>query len=433
MFARLVWIALVLAVGCDKPSHENLDKWTHTEQGPEKLKKALANEGIDPDLSAHAAANMVKTGRDPDVRAVLQTMTPARRVEVVGKLAPRLWEIARIEGDMLMPGPLQVSAKDALVMIYSYGDAAEKTQIGAYLTDWYCVASYEGRAAVGAVLGATVIRMIGASAGKKLMQVLDALIAEPGQGTKRKRIGDELMLAIAASGNPEGVKYLLDLVRLDRGDETLPLRAMSALYKAYVDSGGMFDKVEPAALIPHLDAIVAIAKDDKSPGAVADDAVALIRAAGPPACLPPLLTMIAHPHSNPRFKYVGADNALKCGGVPAIPQVVHALPDGPYDQADLGGTVVLDIAGMTPRDQVLTALRALLGEKSRLSQWVAIETLTAMKSVEDAPRIAAVQSKDVLVGFWGDQSDLDPKERKPDPTLGQRAKELAARVATPPK
>ena len=124
MIARLVLIALLVA-GCEKTNHDNIDKWTHTEKGPGKLKKALSDESIDPDLSAHAAANLIKMGKDPEVRQILDQMGQARRQAVIGKLAPRLWEIARIEGDMQMPRPIQVTAKDALVMLRKYSDDSE--------------------------------------------------------------------------------------------------------------------------------------------------------------------------------------------------------------------------------------------------------------------------------------------------------------------
>jgi len=86
---------------------------------------------------------------------------------------------------------------------------------------------------------------------------------------------------------------------------------------------------------------------------------------------------------------------------------------------------------MSPRDQVLGQLRDLLADKGKVARWVAIEALAAMKSVEDAPKIEALAgSKDKLVGYWGDQSQKEPKDRKDDPTLGQRAKELAAKLGT---
>jgi len=213
---------------------------------------------------------------------------------------------------------------------------------------------------------------------------------------------------------------------MDRGDATLGRRAMSALYKAYVDPGGLFDVADPQALIPNLATIVDVAKDDAQDGQAANDAVALIRATGEPHCLAPLLRMVGAPHRVARFKYVAANNALRCGGAKAIVEVVRALPDaGAYAKDELTGAISGEIARMTPRDQVLAAARALVTDTSTLAKWVAIETLAAMKSTDDAARIAALGgNRERLVGYWGERA-----EGKEDPTLGQRAKELSAALA----
>ena len=426
MIARLVLIALLVA-GCEKTNHDNIDKWTHTEKGPGKLKKALSDESLDPDLSAHAAANLIKMGKDPDVKQILDQMGQARRQAVIGKLAPRLWEIARIEGDMQMPRPIQVTAKDALIMLRKYSDDAGKQQIDTYLMDWYGAPSYEGRAGVGATLGASVVRMIGAPACKKLKAVTDGLIAAPGQEKAKNRLGDELLLGLAASGSPECVKYILDIAKMKRGDESLPTRAMSALYKAYVDPGGLFDICDPSPLVPEIDDIVSIARDDAMPPAASNDAVSLIRVIGMPHCQAALVGMVAHPHPDPRFKYVAANNALRCAGTKAIKEVVQALPEGPYARDELVGAVAGEIAKMSPKDQVLAALHELLDSKRTIDKWVAIEALAAMKIPEETARIAKVSGSEKLTGYWGDGAD------KPDPTLGQHAKDLAAGKADQPK
>ena len=434
MSARLLLIAIALVfAGCEKTNHENIDKWTRTQKGPGKLKKALTDEGIDADLSAHAGANMIRMGNDPEVREAFEQMSPARRVQVIEKLAPRLWDVARIEKEDDLPGAPQITAKDALIGLRKYASDAEKQQIDTYLIDWYTTIAYEGRAKVGAVLGAAVMRMVGPAGGKKLMAVANATIAAPGQEKAKLRIGDELMIGMAASGNPEAVKYVLDIAKMDRGDTTLPKRAMRALHTAYVNPGGLFDLADPAALVPNLDALVAIAKDESMPGTAVNDAIELIRAAGSPACLPPLVAMIPYPHKEPRFRYAVAYAAILCGGTKSFVEVVKALPDsGNYAKDDLNGAVSGEIAKLTPRAAVLEGLRGLLAEKDRMSRWVAAEALVLMKSVEDAPKIAALSgAKDKLVGFWGDQSDKDPKDRKEDPTLGQRAKDLAEALTKP--
>lgn len=428
MVTRLVPIALVTLIaliGCEKPTHENIEKWAGTKKGPGKLRSAFLDSDLDPDLSAHAAAVMVKTGRDGEVRTALDQMSPERRSQIVTKLAPRLWDMARIEGDMLRPAPLQTQAKDALVIIRKYADETTRAQIDGYLIDWYAVPSYEGRANAGAHLGVTVLRMLGPSAAKKMISVVNGIIAAPGQERTKKRIGDDLMLGLAATGDPEAVKYLLDIARMDRGDPTLPNRAMAALYRAFVNPEGLIEAVEPAALIPNLDDLVAIAKDDAMPPTAANSAVALIRSVGRPHCLAPLLSMVPHPHADPVFRYLGPDHALKCGGVQAIKDVVRAMPDQPYEKASLTGSVVLTISKLEPREQVLVELRDLLGDNSRIARWVAVEALAAMKSVEDAARIKAVKGGgDKLVGYWGDERG------KPEPTLAQRAKELAAQLTS---
>jgi hypothetical protein len=411
-----------LAPACEKTDDESIDKWVRTQKGPEKLRKAVANESLDADLSAHAAANLIKMGEDADVRTILETMGASRRAEVIAKLAPRLWTLARVEGEMTMPGPDKVAAKDALFAVRKFADEKGRGQIDGYLTEWYTGGYYEGRAQLGANLGATVMRTLGPAAGKKLMDAANAVVARPASGGKRVRIGDELLLGMAASSSPEAVKYVLDIAHMDRGDTTLTGRALSALYRAYVDSHGLFDLADPAGLVPNLDAIVAIAKDDTNPNQVTNDAVSLIRVVGMPHCLPPLVSMVAFPHRDPRYRYLGANNALKCGGVKAILEVVRALPEGGYPHADLAGAVWGEIASLTPRDQVLAAARELLGDKGRIARWVAIEVLAALKSKEDADRIKGVSGpSERLTGYWAPgESD------KAEPTLGQRAAELAA-------
>lgn len=435
MFPRaLLILSLMLGAGCEKTNHENIDKWTRTEKGPGKLEKALKDEGLDADLSAHAAANMIRMGNDPAVRAAFDTMSDGRRNAVLQKLAPRLWDLARIDKEDALPASQQIVAKDSLINLRKHGDAAMKQQIDNYLIDWYAVMSYEGRAKVGSTLGAAAMRMIGPAAAKKMIGVLNGVVAAPGQDKTKIRIGDELLLGLAATSDPEAVKYVIDVAGMDRGDPTLAKRAMNALRTAFVDPGGRFDVADPAGLGPNLDALVKVAKDERMIGQPGNDAMELVRAVGAPGCLEPLLSLIALPHPEKNFRYAAAYNAIGCGGVAAIVPAVSALPEAPYGQKELDGAVISEIVKLTPKDKVLAALRQLLDEKSRIARWVAIEGLAKLKSVEDAPKIAALSgSKDKLVGYWGDQSGVEPKDRKEDPTLGRRAKELADGLAGGPK
>ncbi len=417
LLAPVVFVA-TLAGACEKTDHDSIEKWGHTQKGPGKLKKVLHDEA-DADLAAHAAVVMITHSQDTEVREALTEMAPSRRTEIVKALAPRLWQIARLEKDNDLPVGDQSVAKDWLFNLRKLADDATRTQIDGYLLDWYAVPSYPSRQQAGMIQGVTVIRALGPAAGKKMMAVVDGYIAQPGQEKVKLRIDDNLLLALAASGSPEAVKDLLDIMKLDRGDKTLAERTMNALFRAYVDPRHEFEMVDAKALAPSLDTLVGLAQNDTTESGIADDAASLIRAIGMPKCLQPLLGVIPHPHANARFRYAAPNNALLCGGTPAIVDVVRAMPDLAYGQAELAGSVVLTISRLGPKDQVLTALRTLLADKKKIARWVAMETLAAMKSTEDAGKIAALgKEREILSGYWGQARG------KPEPTLGARATEL---------
>jgi hypothetical protein len=260
-----------------------------------------------------------------------------------------------------------------------------------------------------------------------LIAQANRIIATPDQDGRRRRIGDQLMLGLAVSGSPDAARLLLDIFGMDRGDKSLPERVMSALYRAYLDSAGQYDLADPAALKPQLARLGEIARDDRNSAQIANDAVALIRAAGLPECLEPLLAMVNHPHRDPRFLWVGVNNAVRCGGPEALARVAEALPtSGKYERAVLGGSTWETFASIGKRDGFIAAARALLGSKSWVARWIAIETLGALSAKSDAAAVAALaKDKAKLAGYWGDQEELPKAERKQEPTLGQRASEIA--------
>lgn len=418
---------LVLVTACEKTNHESIDKWMTSKKGMGKLKSALTDSSLDPDLSAHAAENLLRKGEDELLRKTFEGMNPSRRDKVLPRFVERLWKLARVEGELVKPSPTQEMAKDMLYDARSWADPATKETIDRYLVDWLTGGYYEGRASAGRHLGAQIIRVLGPRAGEGLIAQANRIIATPDQDGKRRAIGDQLLLGLAVSGSPDAVKLILDIFGMDRGDKTLPDRAMAALYRAYLDTGGQWDLADPAALAPHLARLGEIAKDDRNSAQVTNDSVALIRAAGLPHCLEPLLGMVNHPHRDPRFLWVGVNNALRCGGPEALGRVAEGLPtSGKYESGVIGGATWGTFASLGKRDGFIAAARELLGSKSWVARWIAVETLGVLASKPDADRVAALaKDKTKLAGFWGDQEDLPKAERKPEPTLGQRATEVA--------
>jgi hypothetical protein len=333
--STLACLALALAVpaasGCEKTDHATIDKWKGTQKGEGKLRAAMLNSSLDADLSAHAAANLIVIGREPDVREALEgtKLSADRKAALTAKLVPRLWPMARIEGELAVPSSAQTAAKDTLFSIRKFASPEVRATIDGYLVDWYTSGYYEGRATLGAYLGAQILRAIGAPASAPMIAAANAVVAKPptvdAQGRQsRPKIGNELLLGLAAVGSPETVKYVLNIVGMtDRGDDTLGTRAMAALHTAFVDPGGRFDVNSPEGLTANLAQLTAIAKEDDYANAIANDAVTLIRMTGKPACLAPLIELTGYPQRGQRFRYVGANSALKCGGADAFVQVAN--------------------------------------------------------------------------------------------------------------
>jgi hypothetical protein len=423
-------LGLILG-GCDKPSHENLDKWMRTKKGPDKLREALS-ETEDPDLAAHAAANLVRKKLDGDAKARLEKLPPERRDAVIEKLVPRLWDMARLEGELTVPNGDQAMAKDLLVDVRQMSQGGARARIDGFLLDWYTSGFYDARATPGRHSGASVMRMLGTPAGDRLIPIADSILAKSLVGAERLRISNELLLGIAASGSPASVKYLIDLTGVDRGDKSLRKRAISALYLAYVEPEGRFPVADPVALVPYVQQLVGFANGGEE-GQVVNDAVALVRATGKPTCMAPLLAVVSYAHEQFVYRYVGATAALRCGGASAIAPVVAAFPESAsYSQQQMGGAVWMVIAKLEERGAVLDALRALAKGEGKLGRWIAIEALTAMRSTEDLPLIQSISSdRRKLIGFWGNQADVPAKDRKAEPTLGARAEELVAELSSP--
>lgn len=417
------WIVLAFIVAaCGDVDHGDVDEAMDTEKGPGKLRGWVADGSLDPDLSAHAAQNLVILGEDSAVLPAFEKLSPERRAKVLAKLAPRLWKLARIEGDLTAASGQQSAAKDLLFELRGFADDATRATIDGYLTEWFTGGYYEDRSGRGRIAGEVVMRALGPAAGPAMLRAANAVIAAPEQaGGKRVRIGDRVLLGLAVTGDPEATKRVLDLVTLDRGDPSLAERAVDALYRAYVEPPGQaFPPAEPAGLTPNLPALALIARDRSRPNGMINDAFDLIEAAGPPGCVDTLVPMVEHPE-NVRYLWVAATRALACGGVAAIAPVIQAMPEsGDYEHQAMEDAIIAEIVKMEPREQVLVAARTLVGGSSPVARWVGIEVLAALGSRDDASRIAGLAGdKAVLQGYWGEVTG------KGKMTVGKRASELA--------
>mgnify|MGYP001765282838 CR=1 FL=1 len=272
-------------------------------------------------------------------------------------------------------------------------------------------------------LGVTVMRELGSKAAAKMIAAANMIVAKPEKDGRRLVVSDEILLGLAVTGDPEAVRYVLDLVGMDLKDPSLGKRAVSALYRAYVEPSALHALADAKALTPNIKAIIDIAKDGNQPPQVTNDAVNLIRMIGMPHCLPALTEMVSFPAREIRYRYVGANNALKCAGAEGIVGVVTALPtDLGYDKEELVGAVASEIVKLGNRPEVLAAVRTLAAEKSWVARWVAVEAIAGLKASAEVGVVRGLTGdKTVLRGYHGAAGG-----KKAEPTLGARAKEVAA-------
>lgn len=435
LVATAVLLVAASLAGCEKVDHENLDRWMSTENGADKLTKALRSDDHDADIRAHAAQNLIlhPEGLFGVVKDELDNMDKGEAQSVMEKLAPRLWENARIAGEMDVPTPEQGQAKDALYDLRKYAGDKTRAQIDEYLIEWLAGGYYDGRAKVGRVGGREIIRDIGRPAAPKLLEgARRILIKPPGSEGEHIKMGDQLLVALANTGDPAAAEFVIDLAIKDYKDETLPKRALAAMHDAYVEpaQGTPIPGRDP--LLPHVLKLAAIAKDENLPGEMNNDAVDLIGAIGPPECVPPFVEMASLPAAQSAFRWVGAQRGLRCGGALAVVPILEAVPkEYGFERALLEKYLWKEILAAPGAKQVADQLRELLKSSSWVARVTGIEVLGMMKNketaAEDAKRIRALAGeRTVLGGWWGKQKDVPPGKKKKDPTLGQVAQQVAA-------
>jgi len=432
--AALVLVTLGALAGCDKVDHDNIDKWVETENGAEKLKKALRSSDHDADLRAHAAENLIlhPEGQFVDVKDAFDNMEEAEQQKVMEQLVPRLWEKATSgPDDPMKVSQTNIQSKDAMFELRQFAGDKTRAKIDEYLIEWLSK-FYEGRAQTGRVSGRTIVREVGKSSAPKLLQIARAmLVRPPGSEGERLKVGDELLVALAWTGDADAAGLLMDMVSKDYKDESLPKRAIAALHEAYVEpvTGTPLPAHDP--LGPHISKLADVAKNESLPGVMNNDAIELIAAVGPPECIQPFVDMAALPTVRRDFRWTGVQRGLRCGGAAAIIPILDTVPvNNWYERALLEKYIWKEILAAPGGAKVAEQVRQLLSSQSWVARVTAIEVLGVMSAgkdsaAEDAKRIRALAGdRTVLKQWWGKEEG----KKRPDPTLGQVAKEVAGRL-----
>lgn len=433
--ALILLVAGALGVAaCEKASHENIDKWLSTEKGVDKLRQALRDSDEEADVRAHAAQNLIihVENHHAIVREALEDMSDQERHAVLAALAPRLWESAKVAREKEVPTPLQGQAKDGLFEFRGMADEATRQKIDGYLVEWLAGGHYEGRATIGRFNGRTIVRALGPVAAPKLLEAARRILVRPPDADgSRPKVGDELLAALASTGQAEAITLLVDMVTKDYKDPSLPKRALAAMHEAFVQPVSGQPVPARPALVGEVERLGQIARDENLSGVMNNDAVDLVAVIGPPECIAPFVELTKMPSLQQAFRWVGIQRGLRCGGAQALAPIVEAMPTTiPYERALLEKYVYKEVLAAPGAAKAAEQARHLLASPSWVARITGIELLGALKqrptADEDAKRIRQLaKDRTVLKGWWGAEKDTPPGKKKADPTIGQIALEVA--------
>jgi hypothetical protein len=218
-------IALAIgSAGC-KVTSADVDTWKGTRKGPGKMVAVMLADKFEMPLRTYAALELVEMERQDvdgvaEMQRAIQKLEPETRTEIVKSLADGLIELmnkpaAKPSPDG-SPPPHQVRAKDAAFLLVSSASPDVKEKLTRAVVSWY-TADFNGRSLSGNFSAEQVVRGLGASAAKSLVDALNStlpqqaliklaeLIGQIGDPETRQKAGQRL---VAIEREMEGPQFL---------------------------------------------------------------------------------------------------------------------------------------------------------------------------------------------------------------------------------
>ncbi|MFH0899645.1 MAG: hypothetical protein V2A73_03325 [Pseudomonadota bacterium] len=415
-------ILLSVVAGCEKPTHASIDKWRGTVKGPSKLLATVVDSSLEADLRGHALQALVSVDKSKEALDVLKGLSQQDRAAILDNATDRLWDDCKLAEELQVPTSKQLAAKDALFLFREAADDPVRDKMDARLLDWL-VGYYEERAKQGLFRGEVIVRTLGVKAAPKLLEATQAIVdASTKSATTIPVAGDELLKSLAFSGAPEAISLILKLAEKQHADPTLQVRAMGALYYAYVQTTDepVTNRGVLIQFMPQLLTMASAPAPYPQPGENVNVAVALIAAAGKPHCLAPLASLAAHHEEVRRWQAV--QQGLKCAGVDGVAPMAEALPQNlSYPRAiaeKYFWDKIVDLGSGAAEPA-----RALLKSQGWFARVTGVAVLARLGSRSDVAALRAIKGDGRRArGYWKE----DPaSKRKPEPTVGALAIEVA--------
>jgi hypothetical protein len=420
-FWLLTLLALSLSGSACKVTNSDIDTWKGTRKGPGKMVAVMLANKFDLQLRTYAALELVEMDRQDvdgvtEMQHAIQKLDPEVRVQVVEGLADGLIALMKKPPEKPSsdggPPAYQVRAKDAAFLLVPSASPAVREKLTQAVVGWY-TEDFNGRSLSGNFSAEQVVRGLGASAARSLVDALNAklpqqaliklseLIGQLGDPASRQRAGQRLVQIEREMEGPAFLEWLKGKIRDQMASQPGATPDAARITKAaelnrqnFIDTGVLpamkylADQPEVAnrlielashkdakltdrrtnALMAlegkvgpdHLDQVLAIALDSSNPVAVRDyafDRVGDIRSPKALASLWPLLNS-----EDQRLRWRAAELVLAIGGNAVLPEFFSKLPNGggvAYEPEELDG-YAQRMAQMSPapRDIALAQLQS---------------------------------------------------------------------------
>jgi hypothetical protein len=413
-------------LGCEV-TPEKIQQWKGIESGPRKLRDAVRNESLKPEIRSAAAEALVELALQDDLAQDVKELKPASQTALLGVLGPRLIETAKGSDPAAPPSRKQRNAKDALFLLRDAAPGAQHGAVDAALIEW-CTVDLTGRQTAGGHATAKILKAIGPKAGPALVKLLkkpgpDFDLAarllgqigdEPARNAggevlidlarKEKPIKDSTFEALGRVGGAAVVKFLGDIVERGRDGEEDARRALLALQ-----------------LAPRSEALplaLRAAQNRKNKDTIRHEGLELARRIGGKAAGEGAAPVIEDPdlvlgwHA---FEVVMA--TLKGEGVKVgleKLQLRHLAKKD--DLPDFLVRHVKDHAGKDARPLLI----AELGSKNPAARLAAVVCLAELGTSEDAPALEKLAGDGTKIRGWPGSATIGPEARSAVERLKQK-------------
>lgn len=501
--AFLLCIVSGLLCGACKVTEKDVDTWKGTRKGPGKMVAVIVADKFDMPLRIYAALELVEMERQDvdgvtEMQHAIQKLDPETRAQLTEGLADGLIALMKKPADAQTndkekkeggdqaaegaPPPHQVRAKDAAFVLVSSAPPAVKERLTQALVQWY-TADFNGRSLTGNFSAEQVVRGLGSSAARSLVDALDAklpqaaliklseLIGQLGDAEAKKKAGARL---VAIEREMEGTAFLnwlkqqitaqmkaanqqVDAGRIAKAAEVnrenfinngaLPamkyLADQEEVQKRLLEIAGLKDPkltdrrtralqaLEGKLGPEHVDEVLALALNAQNPVSVRDYAFDRVGDTRNPKALASLWPLLND--EDQRLRWRAGELILVIGGPSVLSEFFAKLPSGPnvsYEPEELDG-YAQRMSQMTPAPK--EAARALLESPN---WWLNIVGLNYFQRKGTAADMAALEpltrnSTPVKGKRWEKGDTLGKVAERAIAGLRERLNEAAGASGTP--